>query len=152
MGLKNSKPQPQGTYYGKSMIGPVPLHFEQLTMDDDLLSFLQAINLFTAQESVLESIGYDSCVDYPDVPSHIYYEAYFHTLPVSKIINSLHARKGMDFDKPQAPLEFVAFCEALRRINSSWLELTKKRLSEVPGAASRVILQLLQENRHFAGV
>jgi hypothetical protein len=43
-------------------------------MSEELRLYVLADEAFTAPESTLESIGFRRCVDYPDLPSHIYYE------------------------------------------------------------------------------
>ena len=43
-------------------------------MTEDVRMYLLGDAVFKARESKLESLGFRRCIDYPDLPSHVYYE------------------------------------------------------------------------------
>ena len=150
--IPSNKDSNNAAMYGKSIYGPVSIHFAQFKMSDKVLEYIQQEDLFSMDHSQVERVGYCKAIDYPDIPEHKYYEAYMHSLPTNDIYTSIHSRYGHSFDKPCAPLRLTAFCEALRRVNASWKELTMKRLRQLlPSNPAEVILKMLEEDRHFAG-
>lgn len=152
MGLRQSRSRNgrEEHMYGKSFIGAVPVHFSQYTLNPHTLNYLQDCPLFSSTENELESMGYCKAIDYPDIPEHVYYEAYMHSLPTQNTYFSMHSRNGYDFEKPAAPLRVVSFCEALRQINDDWIKGMIKQLEGMSGAAAEVYCKLLSEGRLFA--
>ena len=47
-------------------------------LSDELLEYLREDAVFV--EELEGAPGFARCVDYPDVPNHVYYEGYFHGL------------------------------------------------------------------------
>jgi hypothetical protein len=139
--------------FGSSNHGSCPVSFNQLQLSDSLLQYIQLDNIFTTpndQES-LEAVGFEKCVDYPEIPGHTYFEGYFHSLPQQEAISGQHPRFGIMHSKPRAPPRLSAFCEAVRRKNHVWISALQRRLEEIPSAASRAMTRVVADNRLFAG-
>ena len=138
--------------FGENFFGRVPVSFRQTDVPDDVLRYLQTTLLFQASSHDNLDEAFTKCVDHPDVPGHIYYEGYFHgSWDVNGTFKSINPRLGMEMDKPVAPPELMAFCEAIRRCN---IHLTNDIIASLQGNNScqaRMLCSLLQQNRHFAG-
>ena len=107
--------------------------FRRAKLSPELLAWMLEEEVLSAEPQRLLQLGFDACVDYPQLPDHHYYEGYFHargggrpgdsgfdaSLPAK---GSLHPRTGRCFDKPAAPPRLRAFIEAFRRVNQPWLD------------------------------
>lgn len=140
--------------YGRCFVGKVPVSFSKETMSEEVLQSLLQENFFTSgpEQSSLEEAGYDKCIDYPHILSHIYFEGYRHACSVDRrSIKSIHPRNGRIVQKLAAPLKLHAFCEAFRRKNSAWSSQLIDTLGAIDGGAPAATLaKILQEGRHFA--
>jgi hypothetical protein len=63
----------------------------------------------------------------------------------------MHPRYGNIINKSAAPLELTAFCESVRRKNHNWTKAIIDKLSLLNNTASIPVIDILRENRHFAG-
>lgn len=109
---------------GRLFYGPRPVGVQSATLSDELRQYLELALPFAgapADKGDMERHGFHHCVDYPDLPEHVYFEASFHTLPAQHAVVSAHPRDGRDYLKPAAPLPLRAFAEAVRRSNKSTL-------------------------------
>ena len=148
MGLRQSAPE---LNFGRARCGVCPVTFLQLNISDDLLHYLQTAAVFSADENGLIGHGYNGEVDYPEIPDHVYYEAYYHTLPTKESISSIHPRYGHMYEKAAAPIQLMAFCESIRQKNILWQKNVLDEMANISTPASRVISELIRANRHFAG-
>jgi hypothetical protein len=148
MGLRHSTPE---LNFGRARCGVCPIVFLQRNISDELLRFLQTAAVFRAEGSELVKHGYQREVDYPEVPGHIYYEAYYHSKPTKASIPSINPRYGHMYEKLTAPIQLVAFCESIRRKNIFWRKTVLEELSCLSSPASRIISELIHANMHFAG-
>lgn len=141
------------TLYGSSNYGTNKICFNKFSLSEEILRYLQEEIIFNVPEnqSTLESLGFTRCVDYPDVPGHVYYEGYFHSLLDPSPFPSLHPRIGIIHDKPSAPIRVVAFCESVRRKNKAWVNRLRDRLAASPSHATEALVRIIDDNRLFAG-
>ena len=139
--------------YSPSLYGSNPITFCEYHFSQEMLEFIQEDPLFTCpnDQGQLESIGYCRAVDKPGKPGHIYYEAYFHSLPVHSPISSMHPRWGMLHDKEPASVRLAAVFEGIRRKNSTWIRLLRERVTNEAGLAGAGFATIIEENRLFGG-
>jgi hypothetical protein len=141
--------------YGLGNYGSLPVSFQQYYLTNDILEYLQADPLFSdllqGDQDRLTALGYNKSVDYPERSDHIYYEGYFHSLPTFQTYETVHPRYGVTHDKQPASLRLTSFYESLRRKNSGWTDKLKESLGTIPGDAAEIVIEILNENRHFAG-
>jgi hypothetical protein len=141
--------------YGLGNYGSLPVSFQQYYLTNDILEYLQADPLFSdllqGDHNQLTSLGYNKSVDYPERPDHIYYEGYFHSSPTYQPYETIHPRYGVMHDKQPASLRLTSFYESLRRKNFQWTNKLIETLQTIPGDASEIVIEILNENRHFAG-
>lgn len=98
--------------------GPVGL--QNLHLSPDLLDFL--FEGLASSEADLHCLGFESCVDHPNLPGHRYLEAYFHTLPSGHgPVIAAHPRSGDSVAKAPAPVRLAAFAQQLRCQNAKVL-------------------------------
>lgn len=138
--------------YGKAAFGSVPVHFQQLHLDGDVLSYLQADEMFNAPVEALENFGFSKEIDYPTIPDHIYYEGYMHSKEKCQIISSMHPRNGRTIEKLPASLQLASFCEAFRRCNAVWCTEAQQLLLDEGTSPSVIMSTILRDGRHFAGL
>lgn len=83
---------------------------------------------------------------------HIYYEGYAHAKWASRNtpVLSMNPRFGVDYEKPAAPSELMAFAEALRRVNSPLLDALSRRLAALESPCGMALARLIQEGDVFA--
>lgn len=141
--------------YGLGNFGSNKISFQQFYLSNNILNYLQNdplfLSLYNGNEEQLTSIGYCKSIDYPEKPEHIYYEAYFHSLPLNKSFETMHPRYGMIHEKNPASLILTSFYEAIRRKNNNWKLKMIEKLRTFPSIASNLFINILEENRHFAG-
>jgi hypothetical protein len=146
---------PGPSHYGLGNYGSLPISFQQFYLTDDVLQYLQSDPIFSdaisGDNERLTQLGYCKSVDYPERPDHIYYEAYFHSLPTHEPIETIHPRYGVPHQKPAGSLVLASYYESIRRKNALWTEKLKESLRTIPGDASALVIEILDQNRHFAG-
>mmetsp|Transcript_28946 Transcript_28946/g.67013 ORF Transcript_28946/g.67013 Transcript_28946/m.67013 type:complete len:310 (+) Transcript_28946:56-985(+) len=154
MGTWFSSPVPPAGY-GVHLLngakGGAPLAFRVAQLPPDVLAFLQESEPASASEDCLESLHFERTVDYPSVPKHIYFEGCFHSLGLTtEPVRSMHPRHGGDVDKPAAHPRIMAFIEAFRQANASWLsEIGKKLPSTIAGG---IFQKLFEDGFNLADV
>jgi len=116
--------------FGSQNDGRVPVFMHTFKLSEEVHQYLAALSMFTCEEKDIKSHGYFPCVDYPQLTEHHYYEGYFHSKPTSKKVQSLHPRKGHEYEKPAAPLPLRAFFHSFRQINSEWINDLKAKLTK----------------------
>eukprot|EP00455_Lapot_gusevi_P027167 TRINITY_DN2873_c0_g1_i2.p1 TRINITY_DN2873_c0_g1~~TRINITY_DN2873_c0_g1_i2.p1 ORF type:complete len:351 (-),score=36.04 TRINITY_DN2873_c0_g1_i2:42-1094(-) len=123
-------------------------------LDPELHAFLQQLPIFNLPEAELTSSGFSRCVDYPELPQHVYYEGYFHSYPASGPgpYFSFNPRNGLDFEKPAAPVELRAFYAAIRQVNQPLLQDIVSNLEQLAGShpACAMAAQLFKDQHHFS--
>lgn len=139
--------------FGYSDFGPNPISFSQYHLPDELLAYIQEEALFKVEndDAHLTAAGFCRSVDYPQVPGHVYYEAYFHGLTQSNPVHTIHPRFASLHDKAQGPIRLVAFVETLRKVNADWAQHLRYQLSQIPGIVSSTLAKVINEQRYFAG-
>ena len=141
--------------YGLGNFGSNKISFQQFYLSKDILEYLSLDSLFQSslngEDSQLTQSGYVKSIDYPEIPNHIYYEAYFHALPINQSIETMHPRYGMIHDKIPSSLIITSFYETIRRKNKNWTNKLINELQTIPSIASNLLIKILEENRHFAG-
>lgn len=115
---------------------------QNLHLSPDLLDFL--FEGLASSEADLHCLGFESCVDHPNLPRHRYLEAYFHTLPSGHgPVIAAHPRSGDSVAKAPAPVRLAAFAEQLRCQNA-------KVLGELAAACPPGAPKIVGSAGHFA--
>ena len=82
---------------------PNPVPFSRSSVTPEVLRWLKNCEIFKASEAQLqtEDSGFKRCVDYPQLPGHVYYEGYFHGLHGEDgPVTSMNPRTGESMEKP----------------------------------------------------
>ena len=140
--------------YGRSNLGINPVSFCQYELEPDVLAYLQSAELFCIPNDprMLEDAGFESCVDYPNVPKHTYYEGYFHSLPQQSRVPAQHPRMGFIHEKPPAPLRLTSFFEAIRSKNKIWLDMLRQRLESTGSISGKALARVIATGHVFADI
>jgi len=152
MGNRSSQPAVSSVsqLWGDAHGQAVPVGKCEAKIPPDLLRYLMSDPLFEAtQEELEQRVDFSRCVDYPDIPEHIYYEGYFHGLRTASAQWSLNPRKGYEFHKPAASLKLRAFLEALRLCNKEWLQRMAESLPR-DNSSSDAIRAMLAAGKAFS--
>ncbi len=82
---------------------------------------------------------------------HVYFEGYAHSLWADRAgpTKSMNPRTGSVYEKPVAPPILMAFAEALRRINSAFLEEVATQLEAI-GDEAILLADLVRRGHSFA--
>jgi len=120
------------------------------SLDDDLRLLL--LEAFAKEEVELLHMGFERCVDHPDIPAHRYLEGYFHSIPAEnqKLVASVHPRLGCELQRSPAPAPLFAFCEAFRRLNAAFFARLQSDLEGSKTAAP--LADVLKRRAHFADI
>jgi hypothetical protein len=140
------------TSWGRSYGGQrVPLAFKTGKMTPPLLQHIrEGCSFLTAPEAqLMTDPSFKRCIDHPELPSHRYYEGYFHALATSKDVVALNPRLGNAITKKAAPLPLRALCEFMRRQITPALIDNLKTCSETNEMAV-VIIKLLNDGCAFS--
>ena len=123
--------------------------FSRARLDDELVAKM-AESLMCSEP---EKLGFVKCIDYPQLPDHVYYEGYFHSCPSDGVVPSLNPRSGQTIDKQAAPNIIRAFFIAFKTKNFDALTSMKqevKKLSYSP-EIDALIDRLLSPELDFLG-
>eukprot|EP01060_Flectonema_neradi_P012470 TRINITY_DN19283_c0_g1_i1.p1 TRINITY_DN19283_c0_g1~~TRINITY_DN19283_c0_g1_i1.p1 ORF type:complete len:324 (+),score=40.35 TRINITY_DN19283_c0_g1_i1:73-972(+) len=130
-------------------VNPVSKRIARISRD--VLLFLQSAPEVTlAEKELIEGKkGFESCVDHPRVPNHVYFEGYFHSKKgVSETFRCVHPRRGFDFQKPAISPKLKAFIQAFRDVNSVWikdLELSMLKFGESSRGQNEFTAELVRD-------
>ena len=137
--------------YPSTEQGRAEIALKSGTIDARLLEHLIAsCECLRCPEAALPGLGFRPCVDYKSLPRHVYFEGYFHGLPVGKPFMSMNPRIGVDMEKPAAPRALRAFYEAMRRRNTEHLCEALDR--EGKSIFVQSLRKLMAEGRAFADI
>eukprot|EP00656_Telonema_subtile_P000011 TRINITY_DN10003_c0_g1_i7.p1 TRINITY_DN10003_c0_g1~~TRINITY_DN10003_c0_g1_i7.p1 ORF type:complete len:296 (-),score=53.02 TRINITY_DN10003_c0_g1_i7:614-1501(-) len=167
MGSKPGKPETDGAPSEQTQSGPrsygreaalydlrLPAFITQGSMSPEVLAYLHQAPLFSMSEDELIAVGFDRCVDHPNIPDHIYYEGYRYAATVDHPLQTMHPRKGGTMTRSAAPKELRAFLEAVRQVNRELFSELRLRLLEHfethGSGASELLAKCIDEGRHFA--
>lgn len=115
-------------------------------LSEDLRSVL--LSSLPGDEQGLRALGFEDCVDHPQLPGHRYMEGYFHSLSTRGAVPSVHPRWGCELQRAAAPAALAAFCEAFRRANALDFAALQRELQASPSAS--LVAEILQREGHFA--
>eukprot|EP00656_Telonema_subtile_P029924 TRINITY_DN32974_c0_g1_i2.p1 TRINITY_DN32974_c0_g1~~TRINITY_DN32974_c0_g1_i2.p1 ORF type:complete len:121 (+),score=29.49 TRINITY_DN32974_c0_g1_i2:93-455(+) len=107
---------------------------------------------FRMSVSELMDVGFDRCVDHPQIPGHVYYEGYKYAGLTTHPLQTTHPRNGGVMTRLAAPTELRSFLEALRRVNDDLFQELRGALlkHEAGGASSQLLAQCIADGRHFS--
>ncbi|PRP89019.1 hypothetical protein PROFUN_02297 [Planoprotostelium fungivorum] len=133
-GHEQIETKPRDTPHHKILFGGrgSPLAMDVTKFSPELQDYLFNQSLFqckTKEEYI--SRGFYSCVDYPELPDHVYYEGYFHSQTTNSAVSSINPRDGSPFQKPAAPSSIRGFCIAFRDKNRGRLETIANAIRDI---------------------
>eukprot|EP01129_Flabellula_baltica_P009891 TRINITY_DN4119_c0_g1_i1.p1 TRINITY_DN4119_c0_g1~~TRINITY_DN4119_c0_g1_i1.p1 ORF type:complete len:320 (-),score=61.69 TRINITY_DN4119_c0_g1_i1:9-938(-) len=150
--LLEEEPVLSGIMYGVPSAKERPFIMKSGELSDALKAFLLSeVPCFFCSEKVIEGYAFNSCIDYPFLDRHVYYEGYFHSKMTDDAVLSINPRYGFDFEKPSVHPAFRAFAEAFRRCNAVLTESIVQVMRErEDNLACALIARLIEEENHFA--
>ena len=132
------------TMYGaihRRCSAPMKVGKVRAALSPELLSYL-ALDTLVLEET---GPGFTRCVDYPDVPGHVYYEEYFHGMRDPSRVWSVNPRTGANFHKPAAGVRLRAFLELVRRKHSAQIEAALEGLPVARrNRSAEIVLRLIR--------
>jgi len=121
-------------------------------LDEDVLSYLRGLPIFSLEQDQLEEGGMGVCRDKCHPVGHVYHEGCFHSRPETGSLMRLHPRFGCMMPIPAAPEPLRAFSEALRENMRSWLAEEVLPHTDRHGAGVAMLGRVLVRGMAFGSV